>query len=285
MTTYAVTGATGGLGHGAVLSLLDRGATPSSVVAIARSAERAADLTALGVDVRVADYDVPATWSAALAGVDVLLLVSGSEVGRRLPQHTAVIDAAVAAGVRRVVYTSAPQADTSSFSLVDEHRATEDLLRAVAPTSTILRNNWYFENYTRDLAGTLDRGATIGSSGNGRVSAAARADYAEAAAVVMIGDGHDGVVYELGGDHAFTLAEFAATLAEVSGRPVTHHELSPEDHRPALVAAGLPEDTATFVVSIDHALGVGELRSDDGDLARLLGRPTTPLRDFLATVV
>ena len=270
--TYAVTGATGGLGHGIVTSLLARDVAAADVVAVVRDPARATDLTALGVDVRTGDYDRPDTLPAALAGVDVLVLVSGSEPGRRIPQHSAVVEAAVAAGVGRIVYTSAPQADTSSFSLVDEHRATEELLHSGTVPFTVLRNNWYVENYTRDLDATLARGSAIGSAHDGLVGVALRSDYAEAAAAAAVQDGHENATYELAGP-LVTLGDFYAALSDATGTPVAYVDLSTDDHLAALLDAGLPEPVARFVVSIDTAIAQGELATPPDDLAAPAGPP------------
>ncbi len=278
--TYAVTGATGGLGHGIVTSLLARGVEPSHVVAVVRDTAKAANLADLGVTVRVGDYDRPETLATAFAGADVLVLVSSSDPGRRIPQHTAAIEAANAAGVSRIVYTSAPLADTSSFSLVDDHRATEELLQAGTVPYTVLRNNWYVENYTRDLDATLARGAAVGSAHDGKVGVALRAEYAEAAAAAALQDGDASAVHELAGP-LVTLAEFYAALSDATGTTVAYVDLSTEDHLAALLEAGLPDPVAGFVVSIDTAIAKGELATAPDELNALLGRPATPLPEAL----
>ena len=199
MTTYAVTGATGPFGHHVVENLLDRGITPRDVVAIVRTPAKAADLAARGVDVRVGDYSRPESLPAALAGVDTLLLVSGSEVGQRVGQHAAVIDAAKAASVGRILYTSILRADTSEIALATEHKATEELIVASGLPYAFLRNSWYLENYTDRLAEYLGRGVIADATGDGRVAAATRADFAEAAASAVLDDSAVNAVYELGG--------------------------------------------------------------------------------------
>ena len=187
-----VTGASGHLGHLAVESLLQRGVPAGDVVAIARTPESIADLTERGVEVRRADYDDRASLEAAFAGVDRLLFVSGSEVGQRIAQHTNVIEAAKAAGVGFVAYTSIMRADRSDLILAAEHRATEQLLAASGLPHALLRNSWYLENYTGQVASALDQGVVLGAAGDGRVSAATRADFADAAAVVLAGRGPRG---------------------------------------------------------------------------------------------
>ncbi|GAA2006359.1 SDR family oxidoreductase [Nakamurella flavida] len=278
MSVIAITGATGQLGRLVVENLLESGIPAGDVVAVVRTPGKAADLAERGVQVREGDYDRPDTLTTALAGVDVLLLVSGSEPGGRVAQHTAVIRAAENAGVDRIVYTSLLRADTSPLVLAPEHKATEEILAASALPTTILRNGWYTENYTARLGEYLDRGVIVGATGDGLVAAATRADYAAAAAVVLTTDGHEGAVYELGGT-PFTLTELAAVITEVAGRPVTHQDVSVAELRGILTGAGLDEGTAGFVAALDEATAQGALDTDSTDLARLIGRPTTPLAD------
>lgn len=281
--TLLVTGASGHLGRLVVEALLERGTPAAEVVAIARNPESLADLAARGVVVHRADYTDPASLDAAIAGVDRLLLVSGSEVGHRIAQHANVIDAAKRAGVGFVAYTSITRADTSDLVLAAEHRATEELLAASGLTYALLRNSWYLENYTGQLPTVLEHGVVLGAAGEGRVSAATRADYAAAAAVVLArdGQGHEGAVYELGGDDAFTLGELAETVGRVAGREVVYRDLSAAEYTAALVAAGLPEGYAGVLADSDRGIADGALFTDSGDLSRLIGRPSTKLEDAL----
>ncbi|MFF4379126.1 SDR family oxidoreductase [Kitasatospora sp. NPDC001547] len=273
---YVVTGATGQLGRLVVEGLLAQ--VPASEVAVAvRSAEKAADLAARGVAVRVVDYDRPQTLAGAFAEGDRVLLISGSEVGRRIPQHRAVVEAAKAAGVALLAYTSAPGAAT--FRLADEHRATEELILASGLPYAFLRNGWYTENYLGDAAGTVARGTVLGSAGEGRIATAPRRDYAAAAVAVLVGEGHDNTVYELSGDTAWSLPELAAELAKASGKPVGHRDVTPAEHLDALVGAGLPQGFAEALVDVDAGIARGELAGTPGDLARLIGRPTVPLAE------
>jgi NAD(P)H dehydrogenase (quinone) len=274
--TVLVTAATGQLGRLVVESLLEK--VPATEIAIAvRSPEKAADLAALGVDVRQADYARPETFTAALAGVNRLLLVSGTDMGLRVGQHRAVIEAARAAGVGLLAYTSILGADKATFGLVDDHRATETVLRASGVPFVLLRNGWYHENYTAQLDTYLRFGAVTGSAGDGRVASAARRDYAEAAAVVLTADGHENAVYELSGDTAWSFGELAAEVAAQSGEPVVHRDVPADQHLQILLGAGLPEPVARMLVDVDAGIGRGELAATPGDLSRLIGRPTTPL--------
>ncbi|WP_046529436.1 SDR family oxidoreductase [Cellulomonas sp. FA1] len=277
--SVVVTGATGHLGRLAVEGLLAAGVT--DVVAGARGTDRVADLVARGARAAEVDYDRPETLAAAFAGADTVVLVSGSEVGRRVPQHQAVADAAVAAGVRRVVYTSAPHADATELVLAPEHKATEELLAASGLVTTILRNNWYTENYVQSLQQAAATGEIVGSVGQGRVASASRQDFADAIVAVVTGEGHDGQVYELAGDVAWTHDELAAAASQVLGRDVVYRDVTPEEQRAGLLAAGLDEGTAGFVVALDQNIAAGTLADTDGTLRRLVGRPTTPLIDGL----
>ena len=280
--TVLVTAASGQLGRLVVEALLQRGAEPSSVVTTARDVSRLADLEARGVRVAPLDYADPASAAAALEGVDAVLLISTSAPGGRLALHRTVIDAAKAAGVAKLVYTSAPKATTTTLVLAPDHKATEEAIAASGVPAVILRNNWYTENYLADFARAAETGVLAASVGDGRIASASRADYADAAAVALLEDGHLGAVYELGGDVAWDFTELAAAMTEVLGRPVAYAPLTTQEHRAALEAAGLDAGTIGFVTTLDADIRGGALADTDGTLARLIGRSTTPIRETLA---
>ena len=277
--SIVVTGATGPLGHHVVESLLERGTDPAEIVATGRSVEKLADLAERGVRVERLNFnDVPESVPWLGAG-DVVLLVSGNEVGRRVPQHTAVVELAQRSGAARVVYTSAPAATDTTLVLAPEHAATERVITESGLPYTILRNGWYTENYVPTFDQAKATGVVAGSAGDGRVASAPRADYAEAAAVVLSTDGHDGAVYELSGDVAWSFDELAAVFGDVLGREVSYQRLTPDEHRAALIGAGLDEGTAGFVVALDGNAAEGLLGVTTGDLSKLIGRPTVPLAE------
>jgi len=278
MPTYAVTGATGHFGRRAVQELLARGVPASDVVAVVRTPAKADNLAARGVQVREGDYSRPDTLPSALAGVDRLLFVSGSEVGQRVSQHLAVIEAVKASGVSRVAYTSILNADDTSNPLAPEHQVTEQALRTAGVPFTLLRNGWYTENYTGQLRQYLERGEILGAAGTGKVSAAPREEYAVAAVAALLSDKGEQVVYELGGP-AFDFGELARTVSDVAGKPVTYRDLPVEDYAAALQQAGLDAGTAQFVAAIDATIARGELETTSQDLERLLGRPATSLAE------
>lgn len=272
--TIAVTGATGQLGRLIIAGLTQQGQT--DVIGLVRDPAKAADL---GVATRTADYDRPDTLTPALQGVDTLMLVSGSEIGKRAAQHGAVIDAAKAAGVRRIVYTSLLHADRSPLGLAEEHRQTEAMLAASGLAVTILRNGWYTENYTASVPPAVANGAFYGAAGQGKIAAAARADYAAAAVAVLTGQGHEGATYELAGAPAFTLSDLAAEISAQTGRDIPYVDLSVEDYAKALEGAGLPVPMAQAYAAFDGDAAQGALDGDGAVLARLIGRPSTPLAD------
>ena len=276
--TIVVTGATGHLGRHVVESLLARGVPASEIVATGRNVDKIADL---GVVATVAPYEDPAALKAAFAGADRVLFVSGSEVGRRIEQHRNVVEAAKEAGVGLVAYTSAPKADTTDMKLAEEHLATERMLAESGVPHTLLRNGWYLENY--NLAQIIEHGS-FGAAGDGKIAIAPRADYAEAAASVLVADGHAGKVYELGGE-AVTLAELAAEISRQSGRDVTYTDLSPEKYAEFLVGVGLPVAAAEIYADADAAASRGALFVEKTDLETLLGRPVTPLADAIAAAL
>jgi NAD(P)H dehydrogenase (quinone) len=280
MPLYAVTGASGHLGRHAVEQLLERGVPASDVVAVVRTPEKVADLAQRGVDVREGDYSRPDTLRSALDGVGKLLLISGTEVGQRVAQHTAVIEAAKAAGVTRVLYTSILKADTTQNPLAPEHRGTEEALRSSGVPFTLLRNSWYMENYTDRVAQYVEQGVILGAAGSGRVSAATRADYAAAAVAALLRDEEGDVVHELGGT-PFSFDELADAVTEVTGRTAVYRDLPPADYAAALESFGMDAGTAGFVAALDESIARGELETDSGHLEALLGRPSTSLRDAI----
>lgn len=280
--TLVITGATGHLGRLVVESLLARGTAASDIVATGRNVDALSDLAAQGVAVAELDYAKPETVAAAVKPGDTLLLVSGSEPGSRLPLHLAAIDAAKAAGVARIVYTSVLGATTSPLVLAPDHKATEEALVASGVPFTILRNGWYTENYVGEIDKGRETGAITASVGDGRLASASRKDYADAAAAVLTTEGHEGAVYELSGDEAWTFDDLAAAIGELVGREVVYNRLTPDEHAALLTSFGLDEGTVGFVVALDGNIRDGLLADTSGDLSRLIGRPTTPLTEGLA---
>lgn len=276
--TIAITGATGQLGR-LVIAALKGTVAKADILALARTPARAADLD---VTVREADYARPETLGPALAGVETLLLISSNDIGRRAVQHQAVIDAAVRAGVARIVYTSLLRADSSPLSLAGEHLATEAALRASGIPFTLLRNGWYAENHTASIKPAVAAGAYVGSAGRGRISWAARADYAAAAAVVLTTSGHDGKTYELAGDQAHSLADLAAEVSRQTGKDIPYRDLPVAEFAAILAHAGLPADFAHAIAGWDADAATGALLDDGRQLSGLIGRPTTPLAAMVA---
>jgi len=276
-----ITGATGQLGRLVIQNLLKE-RPAGELVAAVRNPAKAQDLAALGVQVRLADYDRPETLVTAFQGAAKVLLISSNELGKRFPQHRAAIDAAKEAGVQEVVYTSVLHADVSPLGLAGEHRDTEAWLKASGLPHTLLRNGWYTENYTASIAPALQHGVFLGSAGEGRIASAARADYALAAAKVLLQDGQAGRVYELAGDTSYTLAEFAAELSRQTGKAIPYHDLPEAEYRAVLVGAGLPEGLASLLADSDTGASQGGLFDDGHALSRLLGRPSTPLAAVMA---
>jgi NAD(P)H dehydrogenase (quinone) len=281
--SIVVTGATGHLGRLAVEALLDRGVPAHQIIATGRRTEAVADLARRGVVVRQADFDDEASLRKAFIDAERLLLVSGSEVGQRVRQHTNAIEAATAAGVRFIAYTSIVKADTSTLLLAEEHRATEQVLARSGVPYALLRNSWYIENYTGQLPVYLQHGIA-GAAGTGGVSAATRADYAAAAAAVVAGNGHEGAVYELGGA-PFTMAELAEIVSSATGQAVSYTDLPVEQYQAVLVGAGLPEPVAAVFADGDRGVADGELLVDGNDLEKLIGRAPTSLADAVASAV
>ena len=276
-----ITGATGQLGRLVIENLL-RSVPAGDITAAVRDPAKAADLAARGVQVRKADYTQPDTLDAAFAGADKLLLISSSEVGQRAKQHRAVIDAAVRSGVKLLAYTSVLHADSSPLGLASEHKETEAMLKASGLPHVLLRNGWYTENHMGFVPAALAHGVLMGSAGEGRISSAARADFAAAAAVVMTTEGQAGRVYELAGDASYSLTELAAEIARQSGKPVTYKNLSEADYAAALLGFGVPAPIANMLADSDVGASQGGLFDAGFQLSALIGRPTTPMTATLA---
>ena len=277
-----VTAASGPLGRLIVESLLERGASPDEVVATARDVSRLQGLADRGVRTARLDYDDPASVMDVVQPGDVVVLVSSDAMGRRVQQHTGVIAAAQEAGAARVVYTSAPAATTTALVVAPEHKATEEFLVASDVPFTILRNAWYTENYAGQVAAGREAGEIVASTGAGRVASASRKDYAEAAAAVALDDSSAGKVLELSGDVAWSFDDLASAVTEIVGRDVVFRNLTPEEHLAHLKAAGLDDSRAEFVVALDGNIRDGLLGVTTGELAAVIGRPTTPFQQTLA---
>ena len=279
----AITGATGHLGQLTFNEIL-KTVPASQLVAIVRNPAKAESLAQQGVTVRQAEYTDRAALTAALEGVEKLLLISSSEVGQRAVQHRNVIDAAKAAGVKFIAYTSLLHADRSPLGLHVEHVDTEQYLAASGIPYALLRNGWYSENYLASAPAALEHGVFIGAAGEGKIASATRADYAAAAAQVISSEGHAGKVYELAGDEAWTLSELAAELGQQSGKPVVYQNLSEADFAAALKGAGLPEAFANLLADSDVGASKGGLFDDSRTLSTLIGRPTTPIHDSIREI-
>ena len=274
----AITGATGHLGR-LVINKLKQKVSADNIIALARSPQKGADM---GVEVREADYDKPETLDRAFKGVDTLLFISASEIGKRIKQHTNVVEAAKKAGIKWIVYTSLLRADTSSINFAGEHLATENAIKESGILFTFLRNSWYTEIYTNSIPGALAGGAFLGSAGDGKISSAARNDYAEAIVSVLTNEGHQGKTYELAGDMAYTLSDLAAEISRQTGKDIPYKNLSKSEYAAALAGFGIPEGLADMVADWDVSVSNGALFDEGHQLSKLIGHPTTPMPEVVA---
>jgi len=276
-----VTGASGQLGRLIVNSLIQRGIAANQIVVAVRSPEKVQDLAEQGIVVRKADYTDTASLTAAMLGVKRVVLVSSSEVGQRAEQHKNIVQAAKAAEIELLAYTSILDAQNSPLTLAAEHVETENMLAASGVPYALLRNGWYSENYTGTVSVAIEHGAVLGSAGEGKYSTAARADYAEAAAVVITSENQADKVYELAGDSAFTLGEYAQAVTKISGKNVVYQNLPEAEYTKVLVEMGLPEGFAAILADSDIGASKGGLFNNSKTLSTLIGRPTTPIKDSI----
>jgi len=279
-----VTGATGKLGNHVINELFKK-VPAAQIIAAVRNTEKANELAALGVELREADYSKPETLATAFAGAERVLLISSNEVGVRIAQHQAVIDAAKAAGVKLIAYTSILRADTSKLLLATEHLATEKAILASGLPYVFLRNGWYIENHTESLTPALQHGAILGAAKEGRFAAATRADYAAAAATVLTTEGHENKIYELAGDQSYSLPELASVVSKAAGKPVVYKNLTEKEYEEALKGFGLPAPVAAILADSDAGAANGELNSDSRDLSTLIGRPSTLIAQAVAAAI
>ena len=285
LSTLALTGATGQLGRIVIAELLEHGTAPGSIVALVRDRAKAADLAAAGISVREADYAQPEQWPAVLAGVDRLLLISSSTLGERAAHHGNVIAAAERAGVGYIIYTSILNAGDTTMLMAEEHKATEQILFASSIPAALLRNGWYTENLTAQAPTWLEHGGLTGAAGNASWQPAERRDYAAAAAAVLESDAREPQIFELAGDEPVTMQQVAAIASQAAGRELTYTDLSEADYADMLVQAGLPAQVARVLADSETGIKRGELKSDSGDLTRLIGRPTTPVAETVGAAV
>lgn len=276
-----VTGASGHLGRLVIDHLIKRGTLAEHIVAAVRTPEKVRDLAEQGVIVRKADYENIDTLNSAMADVKRVVLVSSSEIGQRTAQHKNVIQAAKDASVKLLAYTSILDADHSPLQLAAEHVETEQALAASGVPYVLLRNGWYSENYTENIDTALEHGAVLGSAGQGKYATATRSNYAEVAAVVINAENQAGKVYELAGDQAFTLEQYAQTVSDISGKPVVYQDLPEAEYVKVLVDAGVPEGFATVLADADAGAAKGGLFDDSQTLSALIGHPTTPIEDSI----
>ncbi|BCL30008.1 NAD(P)H-binding protein [Streptomyces aurantiacus] len=281
--SIVVTGATGHLGKHVIDGLLEK-VPADRITAVVRNKEKAADHAARGVRIAVADYNAPETFDSVFSAGDTVLLISGNEFDKgRVGQHKVVLAAAKAAGVALLAYTSAPGSLTAA--LADDHRETEAAILESGLPYTLLRNGWYNENYTENLAPVLEHGAVVQAAGEGRISSASRADYAAAAVAVLTGEGHENKTYELGGDVAWSFTEYAAEVSKASGKEIAYNSVPVETYKGILTGVGVPEPMAAILAGVDESTKKGELVVGSGDLSRLSGRPTTPIAESVAAAL
>ena len=276
----AITGATGQLGNLVIEQLLQLTAA-QNIVALVRKIDKAEHFKVQGIEPREFDYDRPETLVPALLGIDKLLLISANEIGRRTPQHQAVIDAAKVAGVPYLAYTSLLRADTSPLGLAQEHRETEKLIQDSGITYTFLRNNWYSENYLAGVAHAIEFGTLFGAAQDGRISSASRIDYAEAAAKVLTSTGHENKTYEMAGSESFSLSDLATFIGQAVNKDIIYQNLSAEEYTQGLTQAGLPAGLVDVIVDADIQTIQGAMYSDSKDLEQLIGHKTTSIQDAI----
>lgn len=277
-----VFGATGALGRHALESLLARGIDPGTVTATGRNQTRLGELAVDGFNTARVDLSDPGAVAEAVAGHSEVALIS-SDGPHRVEQHRAVIEAAKAADVGHIYYTSGVRADDERFAINADHRATEEALVASGLTYTIMRNTWYIENYIPSLAAPRHTGVYAAAVGDALVAPASRKDLGEALAVVVATDGHDNATYSLSGATDVTYTDIAQAMSVVLGRGVEYRPVTADELQEILTGIGMDEATAGFLAGLDETIGAGAFARVGDDLTRLIGRTTTGLVEGLTT--
>ncbi len=289
MSKIIVTGASGHLGTAAIRHLLDLGVQAGDIVGVVRDTAKGAALAELGVELRIGDYDDAASLPAAFEGGEKLLFVSASSMDNtlRIRQHATVVEAARNAGIKQIVYTSFAFAEKMTIGLENVHLATEYMIRTTGAAYTFLRNGFYLDMMANEgTAAVAAGGAVISAAPTGKLNYVTRDNLARAAAVVLTQDGHANRTYELTSPEPFSYDEYAAALAEVSGKPVVHQALPAPEAVSAMAAAGVPEGAAGFIVHVvDAAIERGEFSDPSDDLVNLIGDAYTPLKSALEAVI
>jgi NAD(P)H dehydrogenase (quinone) len=280
--TIGISGASGQLGRATTDLLLER-VEPAELVLVTRDPAGLQAYGQRGVDVRHGDFREPSTLPESYRGIDTLLLISGADIGQRVAQHSAAVDAAKAAGVQRVAYTGIVNpTEANAAAAAPEHRGTEEALLASGLEWTFLRNGIYGDLTADALQQSIAAGQHVFNSGDGGTSYVTRADCAAAAAEVLAGDGHAGKAYDITGPETISGYDLAAMASEVSGQSVEPVSVDDETFVSILVEhAGLPQFIAEFLASFGRAAREGQLGLVSDDFERLTGRPPAAFRTLL----
>ena len=279
-----VTGATGKFGTKVVETLLKT--VPASQLAVSvRKPEKAEGLRARGVEVRQGDFDHPQSLDSAFAGIDRLLIISADgDNETRIRQHRDAVAAAERAGVKFIAYTSLVNATESKNLFAPTHQATEEAILKTGIPYSFLRNNWYLENEIPGIQGVLAGAPWVTSAGDGRVGWALQQDYAEAAATVLSGNGHENKIYELSGK-SLTQEEFVSLLGSVLGKEVTVQQVDDTTYADIMKNAGIPDFVIPILVDIQKSIREGTLDFESNDFEKVLGRPATPIKEALTQIL
>ncbi|CAN7596172.1 SDR family oxidoreductase [Peribacillus frigoritolerans] len=279
-----VTGATGKLGTKVVETLLKT--VPANQLAVSvRSPEKAEELRTRGVDVRQGDFDRPETLDTAFAGIDRLLIISADgDNETRIRQHSNAVVAAERAGVKFIAYTSLANAKESKNFLAPTHQATEESILKTGIPYSFLRNNWYLENEISSIQGVQAGAPWVTSAGNGKVGWALQQDYAEAAASVLSGNGHENTIYELSGK-LLTQEELASAVGNVLGKEVPVQQVDDATYADIMKNVGLPDFLIPMLVDIQKGVREGTLEVESNDFEKLLGRSATPISEGLTQII
>ena len=283
-----ITGAAGSLGKATINFLLEKGYQAQNIIALVRDEAKAPDLKAKGVIIKIGDYDNYDSLLSAMAGVEKVLLISGSDVVKRSTQHENVVNAAKEAGIKHILYTSFQrknESDSSPIAFVAKsHIDTENMVKSSGIAYTILRNNIYLDMLPIFLGEKVLETGVFFPAGETKSAFASRSDMAEAIANILIGKGHENKEYDLSNTESFSFQDIANSLSSLTGKGVNYFSPDKETYHQTLANAGVPAEYIGMFAGFAEAMKQGEFTETSTDLEKLLGRKPATAQEFLAKV-
>ncbi len=281
MSKILVTAATGQLG-GLIIQELLKLTDAGNVVGLARTPEKA---KGLGIEIRQGDYNSPDLLEAACSGIDTVMLISGTDIGPRVQQHKNVVDAAKAAGVKRIAYTSVVIAQKRPEPIYHDHGETEDYIKASGMNYTFLRNNFYMNAYVEEIKIAIEKGVYRGAIGETGAALVARADLARAAAAALADEQHANKTYHLSGPAVVDGSEYARIASAISGKEISYQPISIDELKADYLARGYDANMMPFLLLLEETIASGDLVEVSPDIENLTGQKPQSFEEHARAVL